>query len=218
VLKDQLAASGSKDDCPKHAAVAPPTAAHVTGLSSTASTEFLEMHCRAIAFAAALCSISGNINPARQTELMHWKLHRLIAADDVGAENIGRAPSPWLTPDLHVQYPAGTFVGGTPAQVHILTKRYAVLGTGVEKLTMLLCSFGLVQPRQDADAALTKIFPPAAKAMIAAIEGIDPFWPAYCRRWRIMPRCIFSRGSGRTPNSETSMSVPESVILHGTFE
>jgi hypothetical protein len=210
-----------------------PLVRHGGGGFDQASRTLLDAHCYAIAAAAGLDAIDGNIDPAHQSEVMEWQAYELVAGEDVGEANVGHCPSPWPEPGIHVCWAPGSFVGGMPSPQLKLTKRYRRLHTPAERLTLFLLALrvhlpgngvgraiyervdpgngvgakhGIVAMNRvgiarmepeamdewaedleifDADAALSESPAEIVRVLLAAIEGVDPFWPRYCRHVRL---------------------------------
>jgi hypothetical protein len=124
-----------------------PLLRHGGGGFDQVSGTLLDAHCHAIAAAAGLDAIAGNIDPPHQSEVMEWEAYRLIAEADVGEANVGHCPSPRPKPGLYVSWAPGSFVGGIASSQLKLTKRYRILRTPAERLTLFLLSLRVHVPR-----------------------------------------------------------------------
>ncbi len=105
-----------------------------------------EAHCLAIAHAAGYAAIGEHIDPPHQETALKWSVPWMIAADDVGEENIGHAPSPRTASGGHVSWSPGILVGGIPSPQHELWQRYGRLHRAEAALAMLLCATHVLRP------------------------------------------------------------------------
>ena len=106
----------------------------------------LDEHCFAIALAAGLDAVYGNVDPPDQERVMTGIIHRLIVAKDVGEENVGHAPTPYPTLGVHVSYAPGTLTGGVASELQKLVRLYEEMKTPPHKLVLLLVSLGAIAP------------------------------------------------------------------------
>ncbi len=144
--------------------------------TKSAERALLASHCYAITTAAGLDAVRY-IDPSAQADVMEWMVYRLIVEEDVGAENVGRPPSPWLTHEpghqdlstaeiqrapgfedaipvsTHVQWAPGTFEGGVPSKQKELTDRYTQLSAS-QKLIVLLVALKVFRPRRGVSKVL----------------------------------------------------------------
>lgn len=105
-----------------------------------------DAHCLAILQAAGLGAMRDSIDPSHQITAMEWSVPWMIAADDVGKENIGHAPSPRTASGGRISWAPGTLVGGIPSPQYALQRRYRRFKSGVEALAMLLCATHMLRP------------------------------------------------------------------------
>ena len=131
-----------------------PLVRHGGGGFDQASRPLLDAHCYAIAAAAGLDAIDGNIDPPDQSRVMEWQAYELIAGEDVGEANVGHCPSPRPGPDIHVCSAPGTFVGGIDSMQLELTKRYRRLRAPAERLTLFLLALRVHLPRNGVGRAI----------------------------------------------------------------
>lgn len=131
-----------------------PTIAHVAnlpmvsfggGIFEPKKRMLLDAHCYAMALAASLGSCRA-IDPPDQGSVMQWNINRLVVGEDVGPENIGRAPNPSPHSGMHISYAPGAFVHGTPSLQQRLVGRYLRLDSAGERLVMLLLSVHALRP------------------------------------------------------------------------
>ena len=117
------------------------------------SHKTIDLHCRAIAIAIGLRAMHGNMDPISQERVVAWEVHRLVVANDVGEENVGRAPSPWRA-GAHISWRAGTFTGGAVSAQQKLVRLYEKMPTAHDQLVLLLVSLGAVSPTDGIEKAL----------------------------------------------------------------
>jgi hypothetical protein len=109
-------------------------------------------HCYAITTAIGLDALYRNIDPSNQSSVMEWMVYKSIIEEDVGPNNVGSPPSPWIkppsgsdAPSIHFSYAPGTFENGVPSLQKQLTDRYGRL-SAAQKVVVLLMALRLFRP------------------------------------------------------------------------
>ena len=88
-----------------------------------ADRTLFDAHIYAYALASGMACLRNNPEVEDRANAAEHVFYRLIAAEDVGASNVGSTPSPWLASGTHVQWAPGTFTG-TPSEQKALVNRY----------------------------------------------------------------------------------------------
>jgi hypothetical protein len=127
---------------------------------ASSGRSLIAAHCYAITIAIGLDALHRNIDPPSQSGAMEWNIYRSIIEEDVGPDNVGRPPSPWIEPpatsdvlSMHIQYAPGTFVNGAPSLQKKLSDRYTRLFVS-QKVVVLLMALRIFRPRRGVSKAL----------------------------------------------------------------
>lgn len=105
-----------------------------------------DAHCLAIGHAAGRNAMDGCVEPYHQARVLERSVPWMIAADDVGEENIGHTPSPRTASGCHISWAPGTLVGGIPSPQYELRRRYGRVKSDAEALAILLCATHVLRP------------------------------------------------------------------------
>ena len=128
-------------------------------------------HCYAITTAIGLDALGSSIDPSNQSRVMEWMVYKSIVEEDVGPDNIGSPPSPWINAPpgsnalpIHVSYDPGTFENGVPSLQKQLIDRYRSI-SAPQRLAVLLIALKISDPRHGASKVLYQ--------MPSGLDGVD---------------------------------------------
>lgn len=149
------------------------------------STEktFLDAHCIAIVFVAGLEALRVHFPRGWEYDVITNRVHRQIVGDEVGHKNIGHAPNPWPTPEMHVLHRPGNLTGGIPSPQQQLLRTYEKFKTIPERLALLLLSLKIINSPDGVMRALYRQEKHPAGIMARYQIGYQKIDPKHIDRW-----------------------------------